>query len=282
MKSLNLLLSLSLLLSLLSSCGSLEQEIDVDLDDYESRLVVEGYLEPGKQYNLLLSRSSNYFAPIDVEAPLESLLQQLEENAEVFILHRGDTIVLENQLSFDVSARSFANYVSDQVVPEHYNEPFELHIRTDGGEQAFATTRILPPIPIDSVVIETQENDTLYRALTYFTDDTTQPNFVRRILHINTLDSIDQDFITDDRFVESASVVFGTGYTYSQGDTLINSLYHIEEAYYEFLISVFGSLNANGNPFAQPGRINSNVTGSNEPTGIFTGLSYDRVETVIE
>ena len=269
------------ILLIFSSCGSLEKEIEIDLERYDSRLVVEGYLEPGKPYNLLLSRSTGFFSPIDIDNPIEHVLQQLESDALVLIVHREDTVVLENQLRFDDSNRQFSNYVAADLVPFHYGEPFELFIQTTGGEEAFSSTTILEPLPIDSVVLQKQTNDTLYRALTYYTDQPDEENYVRRILHVNTLDSIDQDFITDDRFVESSSVVFGTGYSFSSGDTLINTLYHLDNNYYDFLRSLFGALDANGNPFAQPGQIKSNISGSSDPTGIFTGLSYDRVYSVI-
>jgi hypothetical protein len=274
-------LFLPILLLLLVGCGSLEKEIDIELDTYESRLVVEAYLEPGKPYNLLLSRSTGFFSPIDLENPLESVVQQLESGAEVRIVHRGDTIDLQNQLRFDDESRQFANYVSSEFVPLHFEEPFQLLITTTNGESANASTILQTPFPIDSVVIQKQPEDTLYRVLTYYTDNPDRENFVRRILHVNNLDSIDQDFITDDRFVESPVIAFGTGYSYSSGDTLINTLYHIDQAYYDFLQSAFGALSANGNPFAQPGQIQSNISGSHQPIGIFTGLSYDRVYSVI-
>lgn len=278
----NPLIALLALLSLvLFSCGSLEKEITIDLDDYESRLVVEAYLEPGKPYKLLLSRSADFFAPIDIQDPIGAVLQQLESGANVRIVHGGDTSILDNQLVFDDANRQFSNYVSSDTVPFVYGEAFHLFIETNAGERAFATTVIPEPLPIDSVVIQNQPGDTLFRVLTYYTDNPDEANYVRRILHINTLDSIEQDFITDDRFVDSPSVVFGTGYSYSSGDTLINSLYHLDESYYEFLRSLFGALDANGNPFAQPGLIRTNLTGTNDPTGIFTGLTYDRIYTVI-
>lgn len=262
------------------ACGSLEKDIDVELEPYQPRLVVECYLEPGQPYNLLLSQSVDFFEPIDPEQPEQSVFDQLIGGADVRIVHGIDTIVLDNRLG--ITPRNFfANYIADDLVPEDYTTPFELYITTEEGETAYAKTQMLPPFEIDSVVIEFQEGDTLARALTYYTDDLDEDNFVRRVLYYQTRDSIDQDFVTDDRFVDSEAVAFGTAFEFAPGDTLINSLYHIEEDYYNFVISVYGALDANGNPFAQPGEIQSNIQGPEDPLGIFTFLSYDEVISVV-
>ena len=75
--------------------------------------------------------------------------------------------------------------------------------------------------------------------------------------------------------------MFGSGYQFSEGDTVINTLFHIEKAYADFLESVDAAIGANGNPFGQPSTIISNLEGDAGAIGIFTGLSYDRVVTII-
>jgi len=47
---------------LLVSC---EQEITIDLPEYEPKLVVEGYIESGSYPFVTLSKSISYFEPID-------------------------------------------------------------------------------------------------------------------------------------------------------------------------------------------------------------------------
>ena len=265
--------------------GSLEREIDIDLPEYSGQVVVECYLEAGKPYNLLLTQSAGFFDPIDTSDPLALFTDPLEQGAQVHILYRNDTVILENAdpLIYLPQVRRFANYYSSELVPMDFDNDFHLDIITQNGGKITGTTRLLPVVPIDSVVVEADPgNDTTYRLLTYFTDDQDQDNYYRRILNYATLDSVpDQDFVTDDRFVEDV-VVFGTGYDLVKGDTAYNTLFHIDEAHYDFSISVFNAISANGNPFAQPGRITSNVYGPGDPIGIFTGLSYDRVITIIE
>ena len=101
--------------------------------------------------------------------------------------------------------------------------------------------------------------------------------------HINSLDSIpDQDFTTNDDFVDDRKIVFGSGYDLKEGDTIYNTIFHIDRAYFEFWESTFNAFSSNGNPFGQPSGIVSNVKGDANAIGIFTGLSYDRVMTVVK
>ncbi len=268
---------------ILYACGNLEKEITLELPAYEPKYVVECYLEPGQPYTLLLTRSNAYFDPFTFQ-DINFLTTLLEDSAEVRIRHDGQEVVLKNQLFFNPFNQKVFNYVSQEKVPADYDSDFELEIRTRHGKTLRSRTRLLPVVPIDSVVVEFSErNDTLARVLTYFTDPPEPTNFYRRMLHHHSLDSIPlQDFATSDDFVEDSTVVFGSGYDFAPGDTVYTTLVHIESTYHDFLESVFGAIDANGNPFAQPGAILSNVYSDDAPViGIFTGLSYDRRRVII-
>lgn len=261
---------------------NLEQEIEIELPAYQSQYVVECYLEPGQPFTLLLTRSDAYFNPFPIEEN-QFLENILVEGATVTIKYKDETVVLDNGLFFDPVTLKLFNYGSQVVVPEDYEAVFELSIQTPEGETFTSTTQLLPKVPIDSIVVQFNETDTLARVLTYLTDDRNQSNYYRRMLHQTTLDSIpQQDFPVSDRISESETIVFGTAYDYAVGDTVINSIFHITQEYYDFLISVQGAIGSNGNPFAQPGRILSNVEGASNPLGIFTGIAVDRVQTIIE
>lgn len=270
----------------LSACN-LEQEVEIDLPDYEVRPVLEAYVEPGERYRLLLTLSAGYFAPLP---SLDNLLDELLlDSAEVSITHDGVTYQLENTLLFDPTTQKIYNYAAgpNDLVPTESDLPFELNITLPNGETIRAETRLLPQVEIDSVVIEFPETgnprDTLARALTYFTDNPNTDNFYRRMLQLNSLDSLpEQDFVTDDRLVEDSTIAFGTGFNYKVGDTLITTLYHISEDYATFLESVDGAAAANGNPFGQPSPVISNLEGTANALGIFTGLvSFRRNDIVM-
>lgn len=264
----------------LGACN-LDQPIDLQLPEYESRLVIECYLEKGEPFSLLLTRSSGYFDPFGLTG--NQLLSGLLEGGAAINIKQGDKVYkLENNLTLDRFTGKFFNYSLDLPVPENYDEPFELEITTEKGEFIRASTRLLPAVPIDSVIIDYEpEEKEMARVLTYFTDVPSQTNFYRRMLHQTSLDSLPfQDFTTSDRVVEDV-VVFGTRYAFEQGDTILNTLFHISEEYYNFLESVQGAIQANGNPFAQPSPIISNIESEVNAFGIFTTLNYDRRLTIV-
>jgi hypothetical protein len=266
-----------------SACGNLEKEILVELPDYDSQVVLECYLEPGRPFRLLLTKSASYFAPFPTQND-QFLENILEQEAEVIIRHNGEEIVLANQLSFDPETGKVYNYSSPTLVPENYGQNFELDITTQTGQTIGATTRILPVVPIDSIVILfDEENDSLARADTYLTDDAQSANFYRRSVHLGSLETEpEQDFATDDEFLDSEKFFFGTAYDYAVGDTLIFTIYHIDQTYFQFFNSIQQAILSNGNPFGQPSPIISKLEGTANAIGIFTGLSYDRVTTIIE
>ncbi len=264
----------------LTACN-LEQEIEIELPPYESRIALECYLEPGGPFALALTKTAPYFE--DFPTLDDRFLQNiLEDSATVIIRHQGQEYPLQNRIFFNPFTGKLFNYVSLTPVPEDYDNDFELSIVTKNGRTITATTRLLPKVPIDSVVVQFAENDTLARVLTYFSDDPGKANYYRRMIHKSSLDSIPlQDFATDDRFVDNGRFVFGTNYEFAVGDTIINTLFHIDKAYYDYFDSVQTAFFSNGNPFAQPSPIISNLKGTANAIGIFTGLSYDRVFTII-
>lgn len=259
---------------------NLEKEIEIELPEYTPQTVVECYLEPGQFYTLLLSKSAAYF---DAFPDLSSdfTTEILEQDATVTITYKGEVIVLENTIGINPFTGKIYNYQATQQVPEDFDNDFELNISTKAGDELTGRTRILPAVPIDSLVYQFSEtNDTLARVLTYFTDDPSQENYYRRMQHFGTLDSLELDFVVNDRIIDNNNVVFGTNYSYSRGDTVISSIFHISLAYHDFIESEMNAVFGNGNPFAQPSAIISNIEGN--AIGIFTGLSYDRQQVIIQ
>lgn len=266
----------------------LEQEIEIDLPDFEGRPAVECYLEAGQPFTLLLTKSVAYFDSFPSFYRDEFLDAVLESDAEVSISHNGKVYPLKNELVFNPFTRKVFNYVNRDLVPSDFDHDFELKIVTKSGKTIEANTRMLRPIPIDSIVIQfpktpEKPGDTLARVLTYLTDPAGVENYFRRLLNVSNLDSIpEQDFIADDKLIDNNVIVFGTAYDYAKGDTIYNTIYHIDQTYFEFLESLFRAQASNGNPFAQPSPVISNVKGTANAIGIFTSLSYDRKITIIK
>jgi hypothetical protein len=263
-----------------SACN-LTQEIEIELPEYDQQIMVESYLIPGQPFTLLLSRSFSYFDPFptDIQAYLDELFV---DGAQITIRYEDKAVELTNGLTLNPFTGKLFNYSAGIVVPELYDTPFELEVITADGERITGSTLIPRPIPIDSVVIEFNDTDTLARALTYWTDDLNMDNYFRRLLAEGTRDSLELDFVFDDSFNDTEVFVTGTGYDFAIGDTIFNSVYHITEDYFTFANSIANADAANGNPFAQPSTILSNVEGDNRPLGIFTGMTFDEEMTVID
>jgi hypothetical protein len=261
----------------ISACG-LEKEIEITLPDYDAQPVVECYLEPGQPFRLLLTQSAFFFDPFTLDNPLETFAQLLLSGAEVQIRYLDQTIVLPNRLILDPSSGKVYNYQSDNIVPSLLDTPFELYIELADGTTIESNTLILDKIPFDSIVVEKNIQNKA-RILTYFTDPPEQRNYYRRMLHFGSLDSLSQDFTTDDTFADD-QLVFGTAFEYGPGDTLINTLVHMSKEYFDYYNSIVNSANLGG-PFIQPGELSVNVKGTANALGIFTGLVYARDTLVI-
>ncbi|MCF8238263.1 MAG: DUF4249 domain-containing protein [Saprospiraceae bacterium] len=260
-----------LFLTILLSACNLEKEIDIDLPGYTSQPVVECYLEPGKPYRLLLTRSAAYFATFDLDDPAAALWN----GATVTIRVDGQDILLDNQVYFDPVTLQFSNYGSNEIVPEGPDRTFQLYIELENGLIISGETRILPVVPMDSLVVETNAQNKA-RVITYFTEDQSTHNYYRRTVNFGSRDSVLQDFLVDDGFFDTPKGAFGTGFSFEPGDTLIHTLVHMDEPYFNYLNTLLQSISANLNPFGQPGLIISTVSGTANPIGVFTGLSMDR------
>ncbi len=260
---------------------NLEKEIDLELPQYDSQPVVECYLEPGKPFRLLLTRSYSFFDPFGLDSSF--LDKTLLGGALVTIAYNNRVDTLPNTLSLEFPPLKIFNYTGKNIVPATPGIEYTLRIVTPDGKEITGKTVMLPKVPIDSIRVEwNPQRDSLARILTYITDDRTQENYYRRMLNYGTLDSVpDQDFLASDRIAQTEVIAFGSGYELREGDTVFNTLFHITKDYYDYLESVQLAVIGNLNPFAQPARIKSNVSGSANPLGIFTCLVYDRDTTII-
>lgn len=255
----------------LTSCN-LEKEIEITLPDYNSAPFVECYLEEGLPLRLLLTRSSSFFSNFNLQDP-EVLQSWFYQNAIVNISFNGNSYRLQNIPYLDPITGKFYNYFNPMVPDSSYRGSYLLQILLPDGEEISSETEFVNKVTIDSVVVQFND-DSKARALTYFSDPLDEKNFYRRVLHKNNLRSEPlQSFTADDR-ISSGTFVFGSGFEFEEGDTVINSLYHINLAYFNFLESIQRSVDSNGNPFAQPSPIQSNIKGKGN--GIFTWISKDQ------
>jgi hypothetical protein len=253
----------------------LEKEVDLELPTYESKIVVECYLAPGQPFVAVISESVDFFA----EPGLPTI-----SGATVIITHQGQTYNLDEGVYTDPSGTKFYNYGSSAICPENYKKDFTIFVSDGNGRIATATTQILEPVPIDTLeVVWMPEDPTMALVFTRFKDSPNEENFYRRMFQSGGVlgeGENAQDFTTSDNFSTSDNeIVYGTGFDFMKGDTIISTLFHIDKAYYDFRESVQNAINSNGNPFGQPGVLKSNIEGG---LGIFTGLTFDQKTLIIE
>lgn len=263
------LLALTLTL-FLCSC-SLEKEVDLNLPVYERELIVECYLEPGKPYRLLLQESVGY---------LDSFEIPLVDDATVVIRHNGNSDTLSPGAFLDFQGFKFFNYQSPTIVPEDFDNDFELFVRDDQGREVTARTRMMPRVSFKDISYQFDE-DSMAAVTVRWDDFAGIKNYYRYSLHENefTEDGLQFVFTLDDRIGDGEEFVLSSLFFREVGDTVITTVYHLEEAYWRYLQTTDDAQGANGNPFAQPTSIISNIEGG---IGIFTGLIFDRDTIIIE
>jgi Domain of unknown function (DUF4249) len=269
-------------ITLLHACN-LEKEVAIDLPDYKIQPVVECYLEPGKPPVLLLTQSTDFFAPFDTSL-IDLVNRIILEGATVVVKYDGISDTLRNNFYFDPNTGRLFNYVGDREIAYKPGTRYDLAITLKDGNTIAAQCVMPLRTPIDSVVVEWDpKRDTLARALTYITDDRSQTQYWRRVLNVGSLtDTIpDQDFLVRDDLNQTTKIAFGTAYEFVEGDTIFNTIYSVTEDHLNFVESVQVAVLANINPFASPSAIKSNVAGTSNPLGIFAPVVYDRDTTFV-
>lgn len=253
------------------------QEVDLVLPGYDGKLMVECYLEPGQNFKMLLTESVSY---------LESTIAKPVSNALVTIKFRDKLVTLNyNDKFIDVKdSVKYYNYVnSEMLVPEDFEEDFELYIRDEQGRVATAYTKIAKPLILDSVYATLTNNNTR-NLFAEIADDQKEIRYYRFLIFQEQNQGIQtQSTIVDNQMSRQSPYIFNTPtqiifksksdfFETPKGiiDSVALRAIEINKDYYDFLTSVYNAQVANGNPFAQPASIRSNITGG---VGIFTGFS---------
>lgn len=258
------------LLALLSTSCDMEKDIEVELPAHKPQLVVECYLEPGKPIRALILETAGYLDPIALP---------LVPDAEVYVTtHTGERIKLANKPIQNKESGRYFTHSSGEIMEGKPGDIYSIEVTDGKGRKVTGFTTILDQVPIEEVKWNFNDKDEAY-LLTSFQDNGNTSNWYRYMTHRDSLNhGAQRDFATSDELTNGIRVSYGSGFDYEEGDTLIVTLFHIEKQYYEFLSSTDAAKDANGNPFAQPSKIKSSVTGG---FGIFTNLAYDRKTVII-
>ncbi len=256
------------------SCAP-QKEIEIKLPEYERQLVVECFMEVGKPFRLLLTESVGFYEGADTPIVL---------GAQVIISHGNVHDTLVPGLYLEPEGTKIFNFQSTNVVPEDYATEYSLQVTHPDGRVATGRATVTAKSNMGALLLS-YNADSMASITMNWPDDGSQKDYYLVSLHKGTIFHGDPDldsplvfdFTLDDRIGNGENFTIATLFDYRHGDTLISTLYHIDYAYWRYLNSLDDAASSNGNPFAQPGVIHSNITGG---LGILTGFNYDR-DTII-
>lgn len=165
-KSLYKTLFFILLGMLFSQC---QKEIEVDLPDYNRKIVIEGSIENGQPAMVTVSHSVPYFSNIDLETLLNDVFIR---DAEVFVTSStGET----EQLTLPIPSLSNLNpealftYTGHTLLGEP-GKSYTLTVRYDGKEYK-STSMMVEPVRLDSAWLAFRDaNDTMPTSRIQLTD----------------------------------------------------------------------------------------------------------------
>ncbi|MGI4738209.1 MAG: DUF4249 domain-containing protein [Janthinobacterium lividum] len=270
---------------LLAGCKSLQNDVNVPLPTYANQLVAECYLQNGVVPRLAVTESVPYLDDGQAVAAGSQVLKlsngqtvQLPTDVTVTLtLPGGRPLALRFSPGIDLATGKYYTHTGTTPLVAQAGQQFGLDVQDKRGRHVTGTALVPTRIRIDSAQYR-------YNALTgankkaYFTTKWTDPgatnDFYRLMLHKGRpANNSETDSELTDRLFNGQPYAQATTYRFVPGDTVTATLYHIDSLYYAFRQSVRDARNANGNPFAQPAGIRSNVQGG---LGIFTVLVSDQ------
>lgn len=280
------LLIIPILALFLFSCT---KEVTIDLPAPEKKIVVDGGIFVGQPTEINLTWSTGYFDPIDSA----SLANYLITNATVIVRDGAFTDTL--QLSYNPNKPIPIVWRGTNIIGQ-VGHTYTLTVVAE-GKTATATTTINAPVALDSVWFKPEPpHDSLGYAWAHLTDPVGNGNGYRWFAKRITKDAA---FMApfgsafDDKFIEGASFDFAYNrpmtqgstapedegeqrWFYIVGDTIVVQFCSIGQNEVNFFRTYENVVAGNGNPFAAPGVIKTNVQGG---LGIFCGYSpsYDTI-----
>ncbi len=294
-------------LCLLFSC---QKDIEVKLPDAQAKICVDGKIEPGLPPFVILTHNMPYFGAADLNA----LQNMFVHDAVVKISNGATTVTLTEYCSqslpdsimpivaaftgVDAASLKSLNYclytTFNSAVWGVIGATYKLSIDVS-GKSLTSTTKILDPIPLDSIwykyIKVNRYGDSLGFVYAHLTDPAAEGNAYRWFAMRR---GKDQSFIApsgsvfDDKFINGKSFDFAynrgsvpnskawddnsseAGY-FKIGDTVIVKYCTIDHAAFDFFRHVDVAVYSQKNPFAAPTSVPSNVYPKEDALGIWCG-----------
>jgi len=249
---------------------SCEEVIDIDLNDANEKLVVEGWIynTPGP-YRVRLTLTTNYF---------DTAAAPRVENALV-IITENDTLIDTLQMG------NPGVYRTQKITQGKIGATYKLTVYYEGIIYEAVST-MKPIAPIDSLSYtykeESLSSDEGYYVTTYFQEPSTTGDYYRWLFYQNDeLYKRKDEVYASDEFYNGNYISFEFDeYSLNLHDTIRLEMYSIDKAGYEFFRAL-DEVDNSGDLFdTPPGNAEGNI--SNGAIGYFGASSVAVKEIIIE
>jgi hypothetical protein len=293
------------------------KEVQIDIPGFEAQVVVDGRIETGGYPIVLLSRSQDLYTPALLSAYVSSFISDasvsVSDGSTTVDLEYVAVSSLPIESQKTVAEMLRAELSDVQAVPLYVysttnpamtgvvGKTYTLTI-VDQGKTLTGSTTLAPPVALDSLQWIPAASDTMYgicRAT--LTDPSGQRNAYKwEMKNITNTGSGPKDILFysssspyfSDQFFDGLTLDFDTRYTkkdstYPDGlkrhfkrfDSVVIKMSRVDDAVYSYYERREAQQGSNGNPFATPVNVPSNISGA---LGIWAGVSpwYDTLYCV--
>ena len=276
---------------------SCEKDITVDLPKPEEKIVLEGIIENNQYPYLFVTKNTAYFDKVDTNTLVNMIV--IDSNAVITVTH--DNIVDTMHLVFDFNNIIPIKYQGN--IKGEVGKTYKLSA-TIYGKTYTATTTIPTPIPLDSVKFKlrfpgTPDDSTGFLWM-YATDPDTLGNFYRLFSKTLGKDNVfvhPYSSVADDQYFNGQSVEYqiyrgynpATGeesdqtkedvprWVFLKGETVVLKFCSLDVEHYNFWYSIELQNAADGNPFASPVTVKTNIKGGALGVWGGYGAAFDTV-----
>lgn len=271
---------------------SCEKDIDVELETPEDKIVFEGAIETGEYPYVIITKNQAYFATVDTN----TLMDMMVTDAIVTVSDGSITDTLKLRPYFYTIPPY--RYVGSKIKGEE-GKTYKMKAIVN-GETYEAETTIPAIVPIDSIKFKYNTPEDTFGVLwAYWQDPPGLGNFYRIFTRTLGKDSVFvhrrfsllEDQIIDNQPIEFA-IVRGKDpavpeeeyedleppyWSFVPGETVYVKLASMDAVSFEFWKLIEQQNASNGNPFAAPTTLKTNI--SNNALGIWAGYAVD-IDTV--
>lgn len=261
---------------------SCEKDITVDLPRPDKALVIEGSIENGEYAVVRISRNLPYFELLDSAALANALL-----------VFGADITVSDGTQSEKLTMAFDRNLIppfiyKGSLIKGEVGKKYTLTVRFEGNEYSGVTT-IPQPVQLDSIGFKLRnpsDNDSIGLVWIYFRDPDSTGNYYRIFTKTVGKDNVfvhPNSSVADDKLINGRNMEYAVSrgrnpnvqrdpdekpdpsrppyWAFIKGETVVVKFSSIDRYHFDFWKSVSRSVASDGNPFASPASVKSNLSG---------------------